>query len=253
MMKWKVSLKLEFYWVFHEYCFRLKWTLPNYIILFFFSFCRSLKCARITLHMNLFASFAANNFLWLIWYQVVIFNDALVLKGKDQVNVYDDHFILQVRWKKMWEHRFIIFIYSLELDLTLRNKVQLITKSGNKIWTTKAFRTYHLFPCPLTKSYFNLAWIYHHAFENRHVPCKCLKIWEPIKSSTLESPSCNHVSKIHKQHSQLLSRRVPALGTSQFIKRLIKNIPFVSWALDSNSQLRVPLVIITQKLCNYFN
>lgn len=51
--------------------------------------------------MNLFASFAANNFLWLIWYQVVIFNDALVLKGKDQVNVYEDHFILQVRWKEM--------------------------------------------------------------------------------------------------------------------------------------------------------
>lgn len=33
---------------------------------------RSLKCARITIHMNLFASFAANNSLWLLWYRVVI-------------------------------------------------------------------------------------------------------------------------------------------------------------------------------------
>lgn len=36
------------------------------------SFRRSLKCARITLHMNLFASFAANNSLWLIWYLLVM-------------------------------------------------------------------------------------------------------------------------------------------------------------------------------------
>lgn len=34
--------------------------------------CRSLKCARITLHMNLFASFAVNNFLWLLWYRVIL-------------------------------------------------------------------------------------------------------------------------------------------------------------------------------------
>uniref|UniRef100_A0A0K8UB56 Calcitonin gene-related peptide type 1 receptor n=1 Tax=Bactrocera latifrons TaxID=174628 RepID=A0A0K8UB56_BACLA len=33
---------------------------------------KSLKCARITLHMNLFTSFAANNSLWLVWYFVVI-------------------------------------------------------------------------------------------------------------------------------------------------------------------------------------
>ncbi|KAH8275457.1 hypothetical protein KR026_007683 [Drosophila bipectinata] len=33
---------------------------------------KSLKCARITLHMNLFASFAANNSLWLIWYLLVM-------------------------------------------------------------------------------------------------------------------------------------------------------------------------------------
>lgn len=33
---------------------------------------RSLKCARITLHMNLFTSFAANNFLWILWYRLIV-------------------------------------------------------------------------------------------------------------------------------------------------------------------------------------
>uniref|UniRef100_A0A1A9X4U9 G-protein coupled receptors family 2 profile 2 domain-containing protein n=1 Tax=Glossina brevipalpis TaxID=37001 RepID=A0A1A9X4U9_9MUSC len=33
---------------------------------------KSLRCARITLHMNLFISFAANNSLWLLWYLVVM-------------------------------------------------------------------------------------------------------------------------------------------------------------------------------------
>lgn len=34
--------------------------------------CRSLRCARITVHMNLFGSFAANNALWLAWYGLVV-------------------------------------------------------------------------------------------------------------------------------------------------------------------------------------
>ncbi|CAG9787015.1 unnamed protein product [Diatraea saccharalis] len=38
-------------------------------ILFYF---RSLRCARITVHMNLFASFAINNALWLAWYALVV-------------------------------------------------------------------------------------------------------------------------------------------------------------------------------------
>ncbi|XP_043268676.1 calcitonin gene-related peptide type 1 receptor isoform X2 [Venturia canescens] len=39
---------------------------------------RSLRCARITLHMNLFASFAINNALWLIWYGTVASNADLL-------------------------------------------------------------------------------------------------------------------------------------------------------------------------------
>uniref|UniRef100_A0A1B0GC90 Calcitonin receptor n=1 Tax=Glossina morsitans morsitans TaxID=37546 RepID=A0A1B0GC90_GLOMM len=39
---------------------------------------KSLRCARITLHMNLFISFAANNSLWLLWYLVVMPDAALL-------------------------------------------------------------------------------------------------------------------------------------------------------------------------------
>ncbi|CRL04308.1 CLUMA_CG017405, isoform C [Clunio marinus] len=57
-----------------------------------FCYFRSLKCARITLHMNLFASFAANNFLWLIWYHVIL--DTNILNGKDQWPCVMLHLIL---------------------------------------------------------------------------------------------------------------------------------------------------------------
>uniref|UniRef100_W8AQB8 Calcitonin gene-related peptide type 1 receptor n=2 Tax=Ceratitis capitata TaxID=7213 RepID=W8AQB8_CERCA len=43
-----------------------------------YSYFKSLKCARITLHMNLFTSFAVNNSLWLVWYFVVIPDTELV-------------------------------------------------------------------------------------------------------------------------------------------------------------------------------
>lgn len=36
------------------------------------SYFRSLRCARITVHMNLFGSFAVNNALWLAWYGLVV-------------------------------------------------------------------------------------------------------------------------------------------------------------------------------------
>ncbi|XP_044733701.1 calcitonin gene-related peptide type 1 receptor-like [Chrysoperla carnea] len=38
-------------------------------LLFYF---KTLRCARITIHMNLFASFAMNNTLWLLWYRFVV-------------------------------------------------------------------------------------------------------------------------------------------------------------------------------------
>lgn len=43
--------------------------------------------------MNLFASFAANNFLWLIWYYVLRNTKPEVLQAKDQVNgLFEYHF-----------------------------------------------------------------------------------------------------------------------------------------------------------------
>ncbi|XP_031351143.1 calcitonin gene-related peptide type 1 receptor-like isoform X2 [Photinus pyralis] len=43
---------------------------------------KSLRCARITVHMNLFASFAANNLLWLLWYNLVVGDPDLVSANK---------------------------------------------------------------------------------------------------------------------------------------------------------------------------
>ncbi|KAK9306721.1 hypothetical protein QLX08_002638 [Tetragonisca angustula] len=42
---------------------------------------RSLRCARTTLHMNLFASFAVNNALWLVWYRCIVANTDLLLNN----------------------------------------------------------------------------------------------------------------------------------------------------------------------------
>ncbi|XP_043593233.1 calcitonin receptor-like isoform X6 [Bombus pyrosoma] len=43
---------------------------------------RSLRCARTTLHMNLFASFAVNNALWLVWYRCIVANTDLLLNNE---------------------------------------------------------------------------------------------------------------------------------------------------------------------------
>lgn len=39
------------------------------ILLFY---CRSLKCTRIRIHIQLFISFALNNIMWIIWYKEVV-------------------------------------------------------------------------------------------------------------------------------------------------------------------------------------
>ncbi|KAL5286779.1 CALCRL.2 family protein [Megaselia abdita] len=63
--------------IFYElgYAISLVAILLSLMILGYF---RSLKCARITLHMNLFVSFAINNTLWLVWYRTVLRSDKTI-------------------------------------------------------------------------------------------------------------------------------------------------------------------------------
>ncbi|RZF40191.1 hypothetical protein LSTR_LSTR012445 [Laodelphax striatellus] len=51
------------------YAISLVALLLSLIILSYF---KSLRCPRITLHMNLFTSFAINNLLWLLWYRLIV-------------------------------------------------------------------------------------------------------------------------------------------------------------------------------------
>ncbi|XP_074026985.1 diuretic hormone 31 Receptor isoform X2 [Leptinotarsa decemlineata] len=53
--------------------------LISLVLLFHF---KSLRCARILIHMNLFASFAINNFLWLLWYYLVFDETELLFANK---------------------------------------------------------------------------------------------------------------------------------------------------------------------------
>lgn len=63
---------------------------------------RSLRCARITLHMNLFASFALNNALWLIWYGSVVANSQLI--NENAVSIF---LIYQKAIKKSKKKKFL--------------------------------------------------------------------------------------------------------------------------------------------------
>lgn len=43
--------------------------------------CRTLKCTRIAIHIQLFLSFAFNNFMWIIWYYFVFGDSTTVEKN----------------------------------------------------------------------------------------------------------------------------------------------------------------------------
>ena len=62
-------------------CFLLSFFFPFFFFFFSPPECRSLRCARTTLHMNLFASFAVNNALWLVWYRCIVANTDLLLNN----------------------------------------------------------------------------------------------------------------------------------------------------------------------------
>ncbi|KAI4461106.1 pdf receptor-like protein-related [Holotrichia oblita] len=52
---------------------------------------RSLRCARISVHMNLFASFAMNNFLWLLWYNFVVDRPEIVKENTVSITILVTH------------------------------------------------------------------------------------------------------------------------------------------------------------------
>ncbi|KAI5647063.1 7 transmembrane receptor (Secretin family) domain-containing protein [Phthorimaea operculella] len=51
--------------------------------LFIFFYFRSLQCTRIRIHMHLFASFALNNIMWILWYYLVVNRPDVLQANKD--------------------------------------------------------------------------------------------------------------------------------------------------------------------------
>lgn len=60
---------------------------------------RSLRCARITLHMNLFTSFALNNALWLIWYRFIVANTDILLNNGVRIEAAHDEMLSSIEDK----------------------------------------------------------------------------------------------------------------------------------------------------------
>ena len=75
----------------------------------FFSF-KSLKCARITVHMNMFSSMTLNNISWLMWYRLVLLNPESL--NKNQVwcrvlHVFTTYFMLTTYFWMLCEGIFL--------------------------------------------------------------------------------------------------------------------------------------------------
>ncbi|XP_050420938.1 calcitonin gene-related peptide type 1 receptor-like isoform X2 [Adelges cooleyi] len=71
---------------------------------------KSLRCARNTLHTHMFASFASNNLLWLLWYNLVIDHPNVVLNNEwwCQVLHVVTHYFLLTNYAWMFAEGFYL-------------------------------------------------------------------------------------------------------------------------------------------------